>query len=306
VISLADFFQDISVEKLIKQLESKYSVPVYFDLLDSPTGSMVETLILSMSKMEQDDSILIKDCDNVVSLGEIKLNGNRNFISFADLRNYPKIVAHNKSFLSFGTGNELDGIVEKKITGTYINVGCIKFTSISDFLSAAASLKLGRETYVSDVIRVMLEQGFSFQGVEVAQYDDWGTLDEWRDYTNSYATIFVDIDGVLVENENPIGKSTDWESFRPLQANLNFLLKLSDSGKKQIIFTTARSSAFEPVLIKNLEKYGFKNFKILSGLQHAKRYLVNDFAQTNRFPSAVAVNLPRNSDTLSDYFPSNF
>jgi hypothetical protein len=37
-------------------------------------------------------------------------------------------------------------------------------------------------------------------------------------------------------------------------------------------------------------------------LPHAKRILINDFAPTNPYPTAVAINLERNSSNLQNYF----
>lgn len=38
------------------------------------------------------------------------------------------------------------------------------------------------EKYVSDVVRVLLEHGQKFIGIEVDNYKDWGTLDDWLSY----------------------------------------------------------------------------------------------------------------------------
>jgi hypothetical protein len=34
---------------------------------------------------------------------------------------------------------------------------------------------------------------------------------------------------------------------------------------------------------------------------HCKRYLINDFSASNSYPSAVAVNLERNSNKLEEF-----
>jgi hypothetical protein len=149
----------------------------------------------------------------------------------------------------------------------------------------------------------MLERNHSFKGIEVVEYEDWGTLEEWRKYTDSFATLFVDVDGVIVINENPLGKSSDWSSFRPITPNVEYLLELSKEGRKQIVFTTSRSEKHREILNKCLNDAGFISFSLLMGLSHAKRYLVNDFAPTNRYPTAISINLPRNDENLSNYFP---
>ena len=34
------------------------------------------------------------------------------------------------------------------------------------------------------------------------------------------------------------------------------------------------------------------------GLPHTKRYLINDFTQSNPYPSAISINISRDSDNL--------
>lgn len=301
VISLKEFFVDISVEKMRSELENFYGVPVIIDLLDSSTSSMVDTLVQSLSKLQYETKLLIKDCDNYVSILPEDTFNIGNFVSYVDLGNYPKVAAFNKSFLSFGLQNELDGIVEKKVVSSYVNVGCVGIQSSSDFLAAALTLSFSKETYVSDVIRVMLSQGFSFKGIEAKQYSDWGTLGEWRDYCNSFGTYFVDLDGVVLENANPLGIKFDWSSVQPIQENVDALLQLAKSKSIQIIFTTARHENYREQVEIGLRNLGFVNFQVLMSLQHAKRYLINDFAQTNPFPSAIAINFPRSARNLHEY-----
>ena len=301
IISLSCFFEEISAEKLKNEIIEKFNLPVEIDLLDNPTSSMVETLVISLSKIKTDCAIIIKDCDSLVSLNKENFL-NSNFIIYADLSKFPNVVAANKSFLSLGSKNELVGIVEKNIISSLINVGCIKINSISDFISCAMEIKQSKEIYVSDVIRVMIDKQYLFQGIETNTYEDWGTLEDWKKYTNSFATIFIDLDGVLVINENPLGKKTDWSSFRPIEKNIEYLLKISKDNKKQIIFTTARSLKYKEIIEKHLNSLGFFNFNLIMELNHSKRYLVNDFAKSNQYPTAIAINLNRNSENLSDYF----
>jgi len=48
---------------------------------------------------------------------------------------------------------------------------------------------------------------------------------------------------------------------------------------------------------------GFNKFQLIMDLPHSQRILINDFAPTNPFPSAVAISIPRNSASLSGYLP---
>ena len=38
--------------------------------------------------------------------------------------------------------------------------------------------------------------------------------------------------------------------------------------------------------------------ELIMGLPHTQRILINDFAKSNPYPSAVAINMPRNENDL--------
>jgi len=301
IITLSDFFQDISVAKLNDEISELIGLPVIIDMLDKPTTSMVETLCIGLSKFESDGSFIVKDCDNKISFNEELMPNSGNAITFIDLAHYPNVVASNKSFLKFSYGGILENIVEKKIISSLVNVGCVRFESLSDFLSAAKSINSYGEIYVSDVVRVMLAEGAIFSGVQASEFEDWGTLTEWRSFTNSFKTYFIDIDGIVVSNENPLSISGGWSRFKPIQQNIDALLEIQSFQRSKMIFTTARSEDFRLEVQQELEGVGFVEFELLMGLPHAGRVLINDFAPTNPYPSATAINLPRDTNNLREY-----
>lgn len=91
----------------------------------------------------------------------------------------------------------------------------------------------------------------------------------------------------------------NWGSFRSLENNCKYLV--SQQGKVKMVFTTSRSEDKRNFLEEQLKSLGFENFDLIMGLPHAKRILINDFAPTNPYPSAIAINFPRNLDNLHDY-----
>jgi hypothetical protein len=301
VITLASYFEDLDVKRFAEDLEHAYGLPVAIKLLDAPTGSMVETISRGLEDFSQDFPFLVKDCDNQMELDLTTFTSSPNAIAFADLRKHPEVVAHNKSFIQMGPDGIVRSLVEKVIQGSYINVGCVKFASASDFLAAARELSLSREIYVSDIVSTMLDWGSAFKAHEVDSYYDWGTLNEWLDYSASFKTLFVDIDGVVLENANPLAKDNNWASFLPLTENANYLRKLNQSGRVKIVFTTARNERYRTGLESKLSDFGFRDFDLLMGLPHAGRVLINDFAQTNPYPSATAISIPRNARNLDTY-----
>ena len=50
-----------------------------------------------------------------------------------------------------------------------------------------------------------------------------------------------------------------------------------------------------------MESNGISPFEIICGLNHSERIIVNDYFDTNPYPTASAVNLYRNSD-LTHFF----
>jgi hypothetical protein len=50
-----------------------------------------------------------------------------------------------------------------------------------------------------------------------------------------------------------------------------------------------------------LTDLGFVDFKLISGLPNTKRVLINDYNEANPYPRAVAINIKRNHDNLTDF-----
>jgi hypothetical protein len=129
---------------------------------------------------------------------------------------------------------------------------------------------------------------------------DLGTLDDWNNYMGLFKTLFIDIDGVLVKNG---GQYFDpkWGFCEPLKENVALINRMHDTGKVMVILTTARSSAYEHETIDDLTYAGLRYHKIIFDVLHAQRILINDFANSNPYPSAVAINIHRDIDQLDDY-----
>jgi hypothetical protein len=68
----------------------------------------------------------------------------------------------------------------------------------------------------------------------------------------------------------------------------------------QIVFCTARPKKFESITREMLDSFGFSECQLIMGINHSSRVLINDFAPSNPYPSAVAINLVRDADNLGD------
>lgn len=302
IVTLQEHFQGVDYGQIGSRLEGSVGVPVEFFFLDSPTSSVVETISKYLHRQEQDIQLIIKDSDNLVRADLLEMSRVGFGMAFASLVDFPNVVAHNKSFLEMGLGNVIFNVVEKHIISERISVGLTKFESSSDFLQASLLLgAVSSEIYISDLVRVLLSQGVDFYAVKATEYEDWGTLKDWLHYVASFQTLFLDIDGVISQNMSSIATESNWSDFKGIDENIEFLIELQQAGRTQFVFVTARGELFRDSLIATLNDLGFHGFQLLTGMMHAKRILVNDFAETNPYPSAIAVNLIRNANDLRSY-----
>jgi len=76
-------------------------------------------------------------------------------------------------------------------------------------------------------------------------------------------------------------------------------LKEQSRGCK-LVFVTARKKKYEEYTNHILIEMGFVNYVLVMEANHSRRVLINDYANSNPFPSAVALNLKRDSDNLGD------
>ena len=289
------------IKEAIKKLNVKYRLVI----LNKRTKSQSETVAKAIKKLKIKGSILIKDSDGFFE-GKASKD---DVVYVSTLNEVGRIHASNKSFVDPDTNGFLKTIVEKEVISNYFCCGGYGFSDASDFLKTfnklTKNISLKGELYISHIIYQQILDGKRFKIKKTSNYKDWGTAEEWQKYTSLYKTIFIDLDGVLVENSGEfVGKL--WGTTKSLQNNVEFLNKLYNSNKVKIIITTSRKKSFKKQTINQLKKYNIKYHEIIFDLMHAQRILINDFATSNPFPSAKEVNLPRNSDNLKDYLSENF
>ena len=145
----------------------------------------------------------------------------------------------------------------------------------------------------------MIMDNHKFISIESPNYIDWGTKEDWLEYKSEYKVIFCDIDGVLVYNSSEYF-NPNWGTTDGIVENINHLKKLYESKKCQLILTTSRTEKYKKITEKQLDKYGLKYDQIIFGLLHGKRYIINDFSNTNPYPSCISININRDSNNLKE------
>lgn len=285
------FLQGFKEELADLDLDSKTE----FIFLDGPTRDQPETVKLAIERGGITGPIVIKDSDNQFAV----THKPGNYVCYADLNKSGLIKPSNKSYLTSDKSGYIANIVEKSVISPYFCVGGYSFASAEEFVSTLDSLSTDSDRYISHIIFQLILDGSKFQGIEVEGYHDWGTVEDWDRFKRSYATLFVDIDGTLVKNSSahfpPYIGNTE-----PLGANIGILQRLHKSGKFQIILTTSRPEKYREVTEEQMEREGIPYDRLIMGLFHSKRIIINDYSKSNPFKSCDSINLRRDSSELEE------
>ena len=278
------------------KLREAFGDKVNIVVLDEPTSGPADTVYQTIMKAKyfftSVSPMLIKDCDGFYDTDLV--DGNAIYVSKLsknpDIRNAPA-----KSYTITNEQGIITSVVEKQIVSNSFCVGGYQFASIGEYVDTFEELKgnATSEIFVSNIIDYMISNGAVFNEKEVENFIDVGTADDWFKFNNK-PTYFCDIDGTIVKT-----KDFHDDPYEPIQKNVDALLKEQARGCK-LVFVTARKKKYEDYTNKMLTEMGFVNYVLVMETNHSRRVLINDYANSNPFPSAVALNLKRDSDNLGD------
>lgn len=288
----------VNLSALNDRVSTSLGQSVEWVVLDEPTASQSETIFKGIQNSGISGPMYIKDCDNKF---EYEFGGG-NEVSVIDLNKIGLVDAKNKSYVQVNELGEITNIVEKQVISNLFCCGGYGFASALDFAQHYEDLtnKISGELYVSHIIYDMMLKGHSFKASAAASYIDWGTKDEFLSYCSEFHTVFCDIDGVLLKNGSAFGKD-GWDT-EPIRENIAALKRLQDMDRLYLVVTTSRPASEKSQTLQTLGELGLVPDDAIFGLPHSKRYLINDFAPTNPYPSALAINLDRNSTKLENLF----
>lgn len=305
---LSSHVKDLDVKVLFpKERYPKLKVVI----LPTPTTGPADTVtqIINLAGIKE-GGIFVKDVDSWFNL-DSGIDLNENFICYVDASEITVNDLGQKSFLKI---NKYSGIVhdivEKQIISNYVNVGGYYFKDALEFVKSFKKVRQElwtntKEIFTSHVIQYMLGRtpvyyDNTFRGVKVNEYVDVGTMGEWRSYVQNYITLFCDIDGTILYNESEYFKPYYREQPKSRSKNVEYLKEKQSKGAC-LIFTTARKEKYRSVTEEALKNLGFENFRLIMGIPHGPRVLINDYHVTNPYPTAIAVNLERNKGNIEDF-----
>lgn len=303
VTALKEHAEKYDIRKIFKFFSPPhYSIKVC--VLEKPTNSQSETIYLTLKKENIKGPFLVKDCDNIFRLH--KVNESFNYIAVEKLDNLSQVHASNKSYVIQNKEGYITEIKEKKIISNIFSVGGYYFINPQNFIEAFEKLSqknLDQELYISFLINYLLENKIAqFKTKFISEYLDLGTIKEWLDFKNTIKTYFIDIDGVLVENSGEYYRPF-WGTSKPIKENIELVQKLYKSGN-QIILVTSRKESYRKITLSQLRRNNLKFHKLIMGVYHSQRVIINDFASSNPYPCTVAINIPRDSNKLNEYIDS--
>jgi hypothetical protein len=282
-----------SLDKLNTILESAGGQPVELLTLEKPTDSQSETVLQALQRMKVEGPFLIKDCDNYFNF-----QWNKGYqIAVVDVETVDGVDIRNKSYVRIDPMKIVQNIVEKKIISNLFCCGAYGFASSEQFIESYQSIQSASEIYVSHVIFKSILSGCNFE-IEIAdRYIDWGTMDAYHKHMNNSFTIFCDLDGVLLKNSSKFAPG-GWTSTANNE-NLKSLQLLMKHKNIYLVITTSRPESDKSNVEKILHDYGIVAQNYVMGLPHGKRILINDYSQTNPYPTAISLNIERDSEKLN-------
>jgi hypothetical protein len=267
--------------------------------LSERTHSQSETVYRLIKDQNLEGFIFIKDSDGYF---ECHLTDEKNQVAYFDLNDLDTINARSKSYIQMDLNGIVTNIVEKRVISSNFCVGGYGFEDAHEFCETYEKLQeIPGECYVSHIIYEMMLFGSSFYGTQTKNFSDWGTLEEWNKFKREHKCLFVDIDGTLVTNSS-IHFPPYVGTGEPLQDNIDFLNQLRGSGKVVVILTTSRPDSMREATIREMKRIGVGYDNLIMGLPHCQRVVINDFANSNPYPSCSAINLPRNSNNLKEIY----
>lgn len=237
--------------------------------------------------------ILVKDSDNQFRYDPEPDNS----VCCMRLGDAGVVDATNKSYVMVSDTGSVVNIVEKRVVSDTFCVGGYSFADAAEVVSTFKKLRGTEGLYLSHVIYKMLLDGAHFLAKPVTEFLDWGTLEDWQAYRSRFATLFVDLDGTLVQSSSQYFPP-HWGETEALARNVQTINRLYESGYAEIIVTTTRSDEAEATTRAQLERIGLKYHRILFGLLHGRRIVINDYAASNPYRACDAINLARDSDDL--------
>ena len=176
-------------------------------IVEDSTFSEAETVYKTLLQMKVKGPFCVKDSDGYIA---VIIKG-ENFVTGKDIRSMPELTnVPAKSFVLKNEQNILTDIIEKSVSSNHISIGLYGFGDVGQYIDKYLELSniiSTEEIYLSHIISSFIRGGAIFKYLEAEEYQDWGTVKEWRNDALKMSSYLVDIDGVVFRNKATYGNS---------------------------------------------------------------------------------------------------
>ena len=270
-------------------------------VLAEETRGPADTVARMLHRGNVTGGFAVKDADSFFDPSPIP---DGNFVSISDLRETPGMTnVGAKSFAMINGDGLVVEMVEKSVASNFVCVGLYGFSDAGVYakhFNAIAQESAADEIFVSHVMNRAIATGLAVVPHRAQGLVDVGTLEDWRRHVRPRGTIICDLDGIVFRNHSrwfpPYWEDAD----EPLPENVATLRDWQAAGA-QLIFMTARPEEYRHKTQAALEGLGLKAHALIMDCLHGRRFLVNDHAASNPFPSAVGISVSRDTQVLGDH-----
>jgi hypothetical protein len=235
-------------------------------VLDHPTASQSETVVETLRRTGLNEPFLVKDSDNYFELNI--LDEPYNYVSVASLNDFDQINPGNKSYVQVDQEDIIVNFREKKVISDLFSVGGYFFRHPGEFIAAYDELRSGAqpprgELYLSEVIAYMILNGLVFKARRVMQYQDWGTIHEWRQKLERRRVFLISVDGFIFERGSEFF-SPAFENVKPNLVAVESVIKMAEH-QHMIIYLSVRPTGLEELTRKQIRSQGLPDRPIIFG-----------------------------------------
>lgn len=281
--------------------------------LSEPTRGAVETVLSAKEYINNDDGLIITNCDQITDWDSEEFNM---FINNPNIDGvvvtYPSTNPKN-SFALIEKGF-ITKLVEKEAVSNVALIGVHYWKRGSDFVDSAEKLlndfeETGRpECYISESYNYLINDGLSIKNYHISenQYISLGTPYDLKIYegkvkefhTDKPKTIFCDIDGTLLQHVHRFSDIID--TTPKLLPGVRDKINQWDSQGHRIILVTARKESGREITEKHLKELGLCWDQLIMGVTSGHRVLINDKLNNVHPDRAKSVNVITNNgfDTI--------
>lgn len=302
-------YKDKNYNNLLTQILKKLKPNCTELQIDFITRGSVETCMIAKEYIDNDDELIITNCDQRL---EWDVNKFLHFINNEKMDGC--VVTHNSnnskhSFAKLDINGNVNIIKEKDPISNNALIGLHYWKNGKDFVSSSFELLNDfessgkKECYVSETYNYLISKNKNIKNYDINpnQYICLGTpydLSIYKSKTKEFftekpKTIFCDIDGTILQH---LHKFSDVIKTQPILLD-DVITKFNewDSYGHKIILCTARKESARDITEKQLKDLGICWDQLIMGITSGVRVLINDKLNDNDVDRSVSVNVITNN-----------